>query len=87
MNEQQARDVILNALCNLAAEIDASSVDPGGPSRYNSIWIRWTFLNFVTGIEEDIGILILETDYPKISTLSGCVVYVLSAYRHRKRAR
>jgi hypothetical protein len=37
------------------------------------------FLNHVTGLEEAAGIRIPEPDHRRISTLSGCVAYMLAA--------
>jgi acyl carrier protein len=67
------------ALCDVASEIDASSVDPEVPFQEQLNLDSMDFLNYVTGMEEDTGILIAQADYPKISTLSGCVRYILSA--------
>ena len=37
------------------------------------------FLNFVVGLHEQTGIEIPESDYPLLSTLEGCLGYLMSS--------
>ena len=79
MNQDQARELILYALCDVAPEVDAASIDPDVPFQEQLDLDSMDFLNYVTGIEEAAGIRIPEPDYPRVATLSGCVAYVLAA--------
>ena len=79
MNEDQARDLILKSLCDVAPEVDAASIDPDVPFQEQLDLDSMDFLNYVTGLEEAAGIRIPEPDYRRVSTLSGCVAYMVAA--------
>ena len=79
MNEDQARELILKTLCDVAPKVDAASIDPDVPFQEQLDLDSMDFLNYVTDLEEAAGIRIPEPDYRRVSTLSGCVAYMLAA--------
>lgn len=78
MNEDEARELVLEALCDVAPEIDTATIDPDVPFQDQLDLDSMDFLNYVTGVEEAAGIRIPEPDYPKVSTLSTCIAYVVA---------
>lgn len=78
MNEDEARQLVLEALRDVAPEVDSATIDPDVPFQDQLDLDSMDFLNYVTGVEEAARIRIPERDNPKVSTLSGCVAYVLA---------
>jgi acyl carrier protein len=88
MNEDQARELVLEALRDVAPEIDSATIDPDVPFQEQLDLDSMDFLNYVSGVEEAAGIRIPEPDYPKVSSLAGCVAFVLAVVAARpERAR
>jgi len=79
MNEQELRDAVLQALIEVAPEIDAASIDPGAVLTEQLDIDSMDFLNVVVAVHESTGIAIPERDYPKFSTLDGAVAYLVNA--------
>jgi len=79
MNEQQLRDVVIQALLEVAPEIDPESIDPQAVLMEQLDIDSMDFLNVVVAVHEQTGIAIPERDYPKLSTLEGAVAYLAAA--------
>jgi acyl carrier protein len=78
MNEQQAREVVLEALRAIAPEVSADEIDPRMPFQEQIDIDSMDFLNLVIGLQERTGVEIPERDYPKMSSLEACVDYLVS---------
>jgi acyl carrier protein len=76
VNTDQTRAAILDALSNVAPELDPASLDPRQDLRNQLDLDSMDFLNFVVGLHKAFGIDIPEADYRKLATLEGCVAYV-----------
>jgi len=87
MNQDEARELTLRALCEVAPEADPATIDPGVPFQEQLDLDSMDVLNYVAGLEEEAGIRIPEADYRKVSTLSGCVAYLLAVGRPQERTR
>jgi acyl carrier protein len=71
------------AVSDVAPDVDTDLIDPDVPFQEQRDLDSMDFLNYVTGLEEEAGIRIPGPDYPRVSTLSGCIEYVLAAVQAR----
>jgi acyl carrier protein len=76
-NEKEIREVVLRALNNVAPEVDLESIDPGKNLRDQIDIDSVDFLNFVIGINKELGVDIPDADLAKLVTLNSCVAYLL----------
>ena len=79
MNEQQSREVVIEALTQVAPDAEPAAVDPSGDLAEQLDIDSMDFLNFILASHERIGIEIPERDYPRLSTLDGAVAYLTAA--------
>jgi len=79
MNEQQLRDVVTEALTQVAPEIDAGALDPAAGLSEQLDLDSMDFLNVIVAIHEQTGIEIPERDYAKLATLDDAVAYLAAA--------
>jgi acyl carrier protein len=63
----------------IAPEADAEQLRPDVSFREQLDIDSMDFLNFVIALHEELHIEIPEKDYPKLSSLRGCVDYLVSA--------
>ena len=70
------RGTITRLLGELAPEADLASLRPDLNLRDQLDIDSMDFLNFVIALHKAFEIEIPETDYPRLSTLDGCVAYV-----------
>lgn len=75
-NEIQA--AVLRALSGVAPEADLEHLQPNVAFRDQLDIDSMDFLNFVIALHKDLGVEILERDYPKLFTLRGCVEFLAS---------
>ena len=78
MTESEIRQVVQQALSNVAPEVDVSAIDPAKDMRDQIDIDSVDFLNFVIGLHKELGIEIPESDVSKLVTLDGCVGYLMS---------
>ena len=76
-NEKEIREVVLRALNSVAPEVDLESIDPGRNLRDQIDIDSVDFLNFVIGINKDLGVDIPDADVAKLATLNSWVAYLL----------
>jgi acyl carrier protein len=76
--EKEIRQVVLNALNNVAPEVDLESIDPSKDLRDQIDIDSVDFLNFVLGLHKGLAVDIPDADVAKITTLNGCVGYLVS---------
>jgi acyl carrier protein len=72
------RQVVRRALNNVAPEVDLESIDPGKDLRDQIDIDSVDFLNFVIGLHKELGVDIPDADVAKLTTLNGCVAYLLA---------
>ena len=78
MTEAQIRQIVQQALNNVAPEVDVNAIDPAKDMRDQIDIDSVDFLNFVIGLHKELGIEIPESDVSKLVTLDGCVGYLMS---------
>jgi acyl carrier protein len=76
MSPEQIRNVVLQALSDVAPELDPGSLDPKVELRSQLDLDSMDFLNFVLGLHKALGVDIPEADYRQLATLEGCVAYL-----------
>lgn len=79
MTHDQAYQLIRSVLRQVAPEAELDQVGPDETLQEALDLDSIDFLNFVVGLHEQIGIEIPERDYPRLSTLEGCVDYLMSS--------
>jgi len=76
VRESEIRQIVREALSNVAPEVDLDAIDPAKNLRDQIDIDSVDFLNFVIGLHNELGIEIPDADVPKLGTLNGCVVYL-----------
>jgi len=76
MTEDEIRTAVVEQLVSVAPDIDAGDIDPAASFRDQFDIDSMDFLNFVIALHERLGVDIPEIDYPKLSSLDGCVAYL-----------
>lgn len=75
MNKDQARELIVTELGNIAPEADYDCLDPAADLRDALDIDSLDFLNFVAAMHKKTGINVPESDYRKVLTLDGAIAY------------
>ena len=78
MTEAEIKQVVREALSNVAPEVDFNAIDPAKDLRDQIDIDSVDFLNFVIGLHKELNIEIPDADVAKLTTLNGCVVYLMS---------
>jgi acyl carrier protein len=78
VNLDQTRAAVLEALGNVAPELDPATLDPHQDLRNQLDLDSMDFLNFVVGLHKAFGVDIPEADYRKLATLDACVAYLMA---------
>lgn len=76
MTDPGIRAAVLNALRQIAPEVDAGEIDPAASLREQADLDSRDVLNLVTRLGKDFGIQIPEADYPRLATLDACAAYL-----------
>jgi len=76
MNEEELRQNITDTLLEIAPDIETIKIDPAISFRDQFEIDSVDFLNFVLALEKRLGVKIPEIDYPKLSSLNGCLLYL-----------
>lgn len=71
--------VVLDALTRVAPEVDPAALNPDTCFRDQCEIDSVDFLNFVLALEQALGRRIPEGDYPRLSSLNGCLAYFAPA--------
>ena len=76
LNPEQLRTLILEIIGEVAPEADLAGIDPSF-SFHDQFGIDSVdYLTIMMRIEEKLGVVIPESDYPKLSSLEGCMRYL-----------
>ena len=76
MTPETIRAAVLRALGGVAPEADLEHLQPAVSFRDQLDLDSMDFLNFVIGLHKDLRVEVPEADYPKLSTLQGCLEYL-----------
>jgi len=78
MTDGEIRELVREALSNVAPEVDFNAIDPAKDLRDQIDIDSVDFLNFVIGLHKALNIEIPDADVAKLTTLNGCVNYLLA---------
>jgi len=78
VTKEKIRETVLRALGQIAPEADLAQIKPNLRIRDQLDIDSMDLLNFVIALHQELKIEIPETDYPKLSTVDGCVSYLAS---------
>jgi acyl carrier protein len=78
MTENEIRQIVKQALGNIAPEVDLDAIDPGKDLREQMDIDSVDFLNFVIGLHKELNVDIPDADVAKLATFNGCVTYLTS---------
>jgi acyl carrier protein len=78
MTRDEAKEAVLQALTDVAPEIDTSTLVPDTDLRDQLDIDSMDLLNFVIGIHEHAHVDIPEADYPQLQSLDSIVDYVVA---------
>jgi len=76
MNKAEIEKTVRETLAEVAPEVDADSIDPDQSFRDQFDFDSMNYLALMMGLDKKLGIHISEIDYPRLSSLSGCVQYL-----------
>ena len=78
MTRDEIKETALEALMDIAPEVDPETLDGKISFRDQFEMDSVDYLNFVLTLEKKLAVKIPEVDYPKLSSLAGCVAYLES---------
>jgi acyl carrier protein len=76
MNDDELKQVVMDAISEIAPEAEFDTLDPDDGLREQLDLDSMDFLNVVIGLHETLGIDIPEVDYPKLFTMNGAIAYL-----------
>ena len=76
MNKQQIKETVLRILATVAPDADLTSLQPKVSFHDQFDIDSIDFLRLMMELEKALKVTILDFDYPKLSTLQGCVDYL-----------
>jgi acyl carrier protein len=87
MTRDEIRESVAKLLGKIAPEADLSRIKPNLRIRDQLDIDSMDLLNFVIELHKELKVEIPESDYPKLSTLDGCVNYVALALDAQNKAK
>jgi acyl carrier protein len=81
MTPNDIRAAVLRALGDIAPEADLETLKPDVSFRDQLDIDSMDFLNFVIALHKQLNVEIPEKDYPKLTTVRGCMEYLPSVKR------
>jgi len=85
MTRDQIKATALAALTEVAPEVDTAKLNSRISFRDQFDMDSVDYLNFVLTLEKKLAIKVPEVDYPKLSSLDGCISYLESKAGSRER--
>ncbi|MFZ0614719.1 MAG: acyl carrier protein [Desulfobacterales bacterium] len=76
MKAEETRARVVDILTAIAPEVDPDRIQGAVPFREQFTFDSVDFLSFAIKLQESFDLKIPETDYPRLSTLDGCVGYI-----------
>jgi len=78
MTQDEIKQIVLKELVSIAPELEGEEIEPVLNFRDQFDFDSIDFLNFAISVHEKLKIDIPEVDYPKMSSLAGCITYIES---------
>jgi acyl carrier protein len=78
VNEEQARDALLQSLAEVAPEADPGTIDADAPLAEQLDLDSIDFLNLIVAVAKRTGVEVPERDYPQLETLNGATAYLVA---------
>jgi len=75
MTQDEIKDIVMNTLYKIAPELEDQVIDSNVNFRDQFDFDSVDFLNFAISLQKKTNIDIPEIDYPKLSSLTGCITY------------
>lgn len=75
MTQDEIKTIVMKTLYDIAPELENQTIDPHVNFRDQFDFDSVDFLNFAISLQEKMNINIPEIDYPKLSSLTGCITY------------
>jgi acyl carrier protein len=76
MTPDELRKAVLDALTEVAPDIDTDRLDPAATFRDQFDFDSMDTLNLVTALNRSLGVDVPEADYPRLASLDGAVRYL-----------
>jgi acyl carrier protein len=76
MTKEDLKTQVIDTFLRVAPETDATAINPTESFRDQFEIDSVDFLTFVLELEKTLGMKIPQMDYPKLSTLNGCLTYL-----------
>ncbi len=76
MNQEPLRDIVLETLGSIAPDAKPAELDPDVNIRDQIDFDSMDFFNFAIALHQRLGVDIPEADYPRLSSINGCVRYL-----------
>lgn len=76
MNQTELKQIILNALAQVAPGADVNSLDPDENVREALDIDSFDHLNFLVSLHEKLGVEIPEKDYGRLNTVNEIIAYI-----------
>ena len=86
MTEEEIRSAVVESLGSIAPEARATEVEPDTSFRDQYEIDSIDFLNLMLALNKALDIEIPESDYPKLSSLNGCIAYLQSLIGAKEKA-
>jgi acyl carrier protein len=74
----QASALVLEALYEVAPDIDPATVDPGAHLQEDLDLDSMDFLNLVAALSDRTGLDLPESDYGQLDSVAGCARYLVA---------
>ncbi|HUK41985.1 MAG TPA: phosphopantetheine-binding protein [Candidatus Acidoferrales bacterium] len=78
MTETEIREIVRQALSNVAPEVNLDAINPEKDLRDQIDIDSVDFLNFVIGLHKELKVDIPDADLPKLASLNSCIGYLAS---------
>lgn len=78
MNQHELRDVVINAIQEIAPEIEEAEINSDEDLREECDLDSMDFLNVLVEIKQKTGVNVPEQDYPQVMTLNTMLNYLQS---------
>ena len=75
MTQDEIRETVLQILYDIAPELEGQTIDAQVNFRDQFDFNSLDFLNFTISLQDKLQTEIPVMDYPKLSSLSGCMAY------------
>jgi acyl carrier protein len=76
VTEIQIKETIFKLLGRIAPEVDLNTLDPNDDLRIVLDIDSFDFLNFLIGLNQELGVEIPEADYSRVVTLADLMRYI-----------